>query len=84
MPDMSGAIVRLQSTDGAIDIPIATDGRFAMNITHGEYRVSVHRIPSGYVVRSLVGGTTNLLNAPFNSGATTEIRITLGVTGVTP
>ena len=80
MRDLSGVIVSFLSTDGGVDVPIAEGGGFTVKITQGEYRVSVNRIPSGYVVRSLVAGTTNLLNAPLKSGATTEIRIILGVT----
>ena len=78
LPDLSGAGVLLQSADGGVEIPITRDGRFTMNVTQAEYRVSVTRIPSDYIVRSLTHGTTDLLKAPFTAGASGEIRITLG------
>jgi len=78
LPDLSSAGVLLQSADGGVEIPITRDGRFTMNVTQAEYRVSVTRIPSDYIVRSLTHGTTDLLKAPFTAGASGEIRITLG------
>jgi hypothetical protein len=76
--DVSSLGIRLISTDGSVDIPISKDGRFAMKINQGEYRVSVIRLPPDSVVRAAIHGTTDLSKASYNTNIAGEIRITIG------
>jgi hypothetical protein len=76
--DVSTLGIKLISTDGSIEIPVSRDGRFAMKINQGEYRVSVTRLPTNSVVRKMTHGTTDLSKASYNTNTSGEIRITIG------
>jgi hypothetical protein len=59
---------------------VRPDGEFRFPLIEGEYRMSLGKLPAGFVLKSMVYGTADLLNAPLNldgSAGPGQIRVTI-------
>jgi hypothetical protein len=61
----------------------ASEGIVILEVSDGDHRISVRNVPSGYALKSLMYGTTNLQEAPLkvDGPITWEIVVRLAKTG---
>lgn len=65
----------------------ANTGTFTMRVAEGDYRLTWSALPAGYVLKSAMSGSTDVLREPLkvsSSGFSPSVVITLGVTSPPP